>query len=277
MSTRRYATRLFRNYYIFLRDFFRDLFDDKIGYYASSLSWSTIFAIIPLMVIMLWIFTTLPIFESAYKDIELLIFTNLMPSDSHAIMAHVDQYVENSDKLGIIGVGYVLFAVFMFFRNYDYVVNDIFETPKRNVWPAIKIYLLLLFIMPIFLGSSFYFSNIVQGALNKNDITQNIHIFEFLPFVVVWGLFYITYQISANTKISFQAAIVSSFISSLVWYLSKSLFVYYVLYNKTYDSIYGSISIVLFFFLWIYISWAIFLHGLKFCNLLDKDEDIERI
>jgi len=176
-----------------------------------------------------------------------------------------------------MGVGYVLFAVLMFFVNYDYVVNDIFGTPKRSFWSAMKVYLLLLLIVPLFLGSSFYFSNIVQNVLNQNDVTQNIHIFEFLPFAVVWGFFYITYQISANTKVSFQAASVSSFISSLIWYLSKSMFVFYVVHNKTYNSIYGSISIVLFFFLWIYVSWAIFLHGLKFCNLLDKDEDIEQI
>ena len=277
MDIKQYILKLFKNYYIFLRDFFRDLFDDKIGYYASSLSWSTIFAIIPLMVIMLWIFTTLPVFDSVYKDIESLIFTNLMPSDSRVIMGYVNQYIENSDKLGIIGIGYVLFAVFMFFVNYDYVVNDIFGTPKRKFWSAIKAYSLLLLIIPLFLGSSFYFSSIVQHVLNQNDVTQNIHLFEFLPFVVVWGFFYITYQISANTKVSFQAASVSSFISSLIWYLSKSMFIFYVLHNRTYNSIYGSISIVLFFFLWIYISWAIFLHGLKFCNLLDKDEDIEQI
>jgi membrane protein len=42
-------------------------------------------------------------------------------------------------------------------------------------------------------------------------------------------------------------------------------------------SIYGGFSILLFFFLWIYISWAIFLHGLKFCHLLEVDEEIEEI
>jgi len=56
-----------------------------------------------------------------------------------------------------------------------------------------------------------------------------------------------------------------------------SAFIFYVMHNKTYLSIYGSISTILFFFLWIYISWAIFLHGLRFCYLLDKDDLIEKI
>jgi len=268
---------LLRSYYIFLRDFFKDLFDDKIGHYASSLSWSTLFSIIPLMAIMLWIFTTLPVFESVYSKIEKLIFSNLMPTDSKEVMAHINTFIENADKMGTVGIIYVLFAVFMFFKNYDYIVNDIFNTPGRTLWQAIRTYVFLLIAIPAMMGASFYLSSFIQGYLDKNSITGTIHLFYFLPYLIVWALFYITYQLSPNTQVSTQAAVVSSFIVSLIWYLSKSAFVFYVVHNKTYTSIYGGISTLLFFFLWIYISWAIFLHGLKFCELLDKDEEIEQI
>jgi len=268
---------LLRNYYIFLRDFFRDLFDDKIGYYASSLSWSTLFSIIPLMVIMLWVFTMLPLFDSVYDKIQKLIFSNMMPTDSKEVMVYINTFIENSDKLGYIGITYVLFAVFMFFKNYDYIINDIFSTPGRTLWQAIKTYTLMIITIPAMLGASFYLSSFIQGYLDKNSITSMIHIFYFLPYLVIWAMFYISYQFSPHTKVSMQAAAISSFIASLIWYLSKSGFVFYVLHNKTYTSIYGSISTLLFFFLWIYISWAIFLHGMKFCALLDRDEEIKQI
>jgi len=268
---------IFRNYYIFLRDFFKDLFDDKIGHYASSLSWSTLFSIIPLMVIMLWVFTMLPIFDSVYGKIEKLIFSNLMPTDSKQMMVYINTFIDNSDKLGVLGIVYVLFAVFMFFKNYDYIINDIFGVSGRRLFKAIKTYILLLVAIPTMLGGSFWLSAFIQGYLDQNSITSTIHLFYFLPYLVIWAMFYIAYQLSPNTKVSPQAASISSFIASLVWYLSKSAFVFYVLHNKTYTNIYGSISTLLFFFLWIYISWAIFLHGMKFCELLDKDEEIENI
>ncbi len=269
--------RLLRNYYIFLRDFFKDLFDDKIGHYASSLSWSTLFSIIPLMAIMLWVFTTLPMFESVYDKIERLIFSNLMPTDSKEVMSYINTFIDNADKMGTVGILYVLFAVFMFFKNYDYIVNDIFNVPGRSLWKAIRTYLLLIIAIPAMMGASFWLSSFIQGYLDQNSITSTIHLFYFLPYFIVWALFYITYQLSPNTPVSTQAAAVSSFIASLIWYLSKSGFVFYVIHNKTYASIYGGISTLLFFFLWIYISWAIFLHGMKFCELLDKDEEIEQI
>ena len=269
--------KILKNYYIFLRDFLGDLFDDKIGHYASSLSWSTLFSIIPLLVIMLWVFTTLPVFDSVHQKIESLIFANLLPTDSKEVMDYINTFMENSNQLGYVGAFYVTFAAVMFFKNYDYIVNDIFSTPSRTIWEAVKTYLLILLIIPAMMGASFYLSSFIQGYLDKNSITSSIHLFYFLPYLIVWMVFYVLYQMSANTPITISSAMISSFISSLIWYLSKSAFVFYVLYNKTYASVYGSISTLLFFFLWIYISWAIFLHGLKFCDLLNKEEEIEHI
>lgn len=265
------------NYYLFIRDFFKDLFEDKLGHYASSLSWSTLFSIIPLLVIILSVFTSMPAFRTMHAEIEKLIFANLMPTDSQIVMEYINTFVASADKLGLIGIFYVLFAAFMFFKNYDYIVNDIFNTPSRTLWEAAKIYLLLILIIPVMMGSSFYLSSFIQSYLDKNSITSMIHLYAFLPYFIVWMMFYTAYQFSANIYIKVGAALKSSFIASLIWYLSKSAFVFYVVHNKTYASIYGSISTLLFFFLWIYISWAIFLHGLKFCDLLNRNVKIDHI
>jgi membrane protein len=268
---------IFKNYYLFIRDFFKDLFDDRLGHYASSLSWSTLFSIIPLLVIFLSIFTKMPLFENMYDKVEKLIFSNLMPTDSKVIMEHINTYMENSDKLGYVGAFYVIFAAIMFFKNYDYIVNDIFDTPSRTLWQAVKTYTLLVIILPVLMALSFFLSSFIQSYLDKTSITSIIHLYSFLPYFIIWMIFYVAYQLSANIHIEVSAALISSFIASLIWYISKSAFIFYVVHNKTYASIYGSISTILFFFLWIYISWAIFIHGLKFCDLLNKDEEIEHI
>jgi len=269
--------KIFRNYYVFLRDFFKDLLDDRLGYYASSLSWNTIFSIIPLLVILLYIFTTLPLFQEMYDKVQHLIFTNLLPTQSKEIMEHINTFIQNSDKLGRVGAFYVIFAAIMFFKNYDYIVNDIFELPSRGILKSIKTYLLLIILLPTMMGASFYLSSFIQSYLDKNEITSMIHLYSVIPYTIIWSAFYIAYQLSANTRIKKRAAIISSFIASLIWYLSKSGFVFYVMHNKTYTSVYGSISTVLFFLLWIYISWAIFLHGLRFCYLLDKEDEVKEI
>jgi len=270
-------TKILKTYYIFLRDFLGDLFDSRLGHYASSLSWSTLFSIIPFLVIILSIFTTMPLFHTMYAKVEKLIFANLMPTDSKVIMEYLNTFIENADTLGYIGAIYVVFAAVMFFKDYDYIVNDIFSTPKRSLLEAAKTYLLLVLIIPTMMAASFYLSSEIQVYLDKSKITSMIHLYTFLPYFIIWMMFYIAYQLSPNIRIEVSAALGSSFIASLIWYLSKNAFVFYVVHNKTYASIYGSISTLLFFFLWIYISWAIFIHGLKFCDLLNKHEEIDHI
>ena len=268
---------LIKSYYVFLRDFLSELFQDKLSYYSASLSYYTLFSIIPLLVIVLSIFTNLPLFDDVYKDIQTLLFKNLMPTHSSEILTYINGFVENSGKLGMVGVIYVLFASMMFFKNYDYIINDIFECQHRSFWSSVTTYWTLVTLTPIMLVLSFYVSTQIQVILDKNQLTDGIHILQVLPFFIIWSLFFLTYKISANTHVSLKAAGISSFIASLVWYLAKSGFIFYVMHNQTYMSIYGGLSILLFFFLWIYISWAIFLHGLKFCHLLEESDDIEAI
>jgi membrane protein len=268
---------LIKEYYIFIRDFISSLFQDKLSYYSASLSYYTLFSIIPLLVIILSIFTNLPLFEDVYTGIQAMLFENLMPTHSKEVLGYINTFVENSGQLGMMGVVYVLFASMMFFKNYDYIVNDIFECERRSFWSSLTIYWTLVTLTPIMLVLSFYVSAQLQIRLDQHDLTDGIHVFQILPFFIIWSIFFLTYKISANTYVSLKAAGISSFISSLVWYIAKSGFIFYVMHNQTYMSIYGGLSILLFFFLWIYISWAIFLHGLKFCHLLECDEEIEEI
>jgi len=192
-------------------------------------------------------------------------------------MTYINTFIENSEIQGMVVAFYVTFAAMMFFKSYDYIVNDIFELPPRGILKGIKTYLFLIILLPTMMGASFYLSSLIQTYLDKTEITAMIHLYSMIPFAIIWGVFYIAYQLSANTRIKKRAAFFSSFIASLIWYLSKSGFIFYVVHNKTYTSIYGSISTVLFFLLWIYISWAIFLHGLRFCYLLDKEDEIKKI
>ena len=268
---------LIKSYYVFLRDFLSALFTDKLSYYSASLSYYTLFSIIPILVIVLSIFTNLPLFDDVYKEIQTLLFENLMPTHSKEVLTYINSFVENSGKLGMVGVIYVLFASMMFFKNYDYIVNDIFECERRSFWSSVTIYWTLVTLTPIMLVLSFYLSSQIQIILDKNQFTDGIHVLQILPFFIIWSIFFLSYKISANTYVSLKAAGISSFIASLVWYLAKSAFIFYVVHNQTYMSIYGGLSILLFFFLWIYISWAIFLHGLKFCHLLELDDEIDSI
>jgi len=255
-----------------LKGLFLEVFQNRVSYYSSSLSWDTLFAFIPFSVVLLSIFTILPIFDEVKDNIKEIMFASLIPANSKYILEHFDAFLHNSDKLGVIGFFYMVFAVTLFFKTYDYVINDIFDTPRRDFVRALRLYLLFMLLIPIVIGASFFFSLYMDRVTFFHEVIGLV-----LPFAFTWFAFFAAYWLTPNRDIEKSAAIISSFIASLVWYISKSLFVVYISHSATYSTIYGSISTVLYFFLWIYLSWAIYLHGARFCHILDKHEDVNSI
>ena len=258
------------NLYRHVRFFIRTFVDKELTLFAASLSFYTIFTIIPLLLIMMTLLTTLPSFAEHYESIKLFIFSNLMPVNSEAIMGHIDSFLANSAKMGVIGLVMILVASLLFFKNFEYIANKIFHAKKRTLWESITTYWTMLTLTPIALGVSFYITGYVAALMSSSSLTSSLNILPFLPYIIIWGLFFLIFQIAANTKINPKASAISSFIIAIVFSLSKNAFIYYVFYNKSYTTMYGSFAILMFLFLWIYVSWIIFIYGLKLCYIINR-------
>ena len=244
--------------------------DKELTLFAVSLSFYTIFTIIPLLLIMMAILTSLPSFSDYYEKIQAFIFSNLMPVNSDTVMIQINGFLQNSSKMGAIGFAAVLVSSLLFFKNFEYIANKIFHAKARTLWESITTYWTLLTLTPIALGVSFYITGYIATLMASNSLTSGLNILPLIPYVIIWGLFFLIFQIAANAKINPKASLISSFVVSVIFSVSKNAFIYYVFLNKSYTTMYGSFAILMFLFLWIYVSWIIFIYGLKLCYLIDK-------
>lgn len=256
--------------------FFKKLKDAELAHYASSLSFHTILSLIPILLITFSLFTKMPSFNDYYEKVQTFIFGALIPTQQETMTHYLNQFMENTGNMGAMGLIFVLYISIMFFLDYEKIVSKIFETKTRTLWEALSTYWTMMTLMPLGLVIFFYTSARAQEMLASSEMTSSINLLLISPYFIMWLLFFIMYIISAKIKVFPKSAFTASFIASLVWYASKTLFFYYVAYNKTYLSIYGSFSILLFFFLWVYFSWLIYLYGIKLCFLLNKIEHAQR-
>jgi membrane protein len=148
-------------------------------------------------------------------------------------------------------------------------MKHIFHSKKREIWNKITVYWTTITLFPILFAISIFVSLKLQNILNSSTYTQNINIVSFIPFFSIVAIFWLAYNLGANKKLNTKALAFSSTLGAIVFSIAKSLFVYYVLFNKTYTSLYGSFSIILFVFVWIYVSWIVFLSGAYLCEFLD--------
>lgn len=249
-----------------IRLFFLMLFDREITVYASSLSFYTIFTVVPLLIISLSLIANVPVFNDQYAKIQIFIFDNIMPVQTEAIAGYLDSFFKNSVQLGVIGFTTMVASSLLFFQNFEHIVGKIFKTTKRGIWESITTYWTLITLTPIVLITSMSLKAYLQA--NMSGLALNA--LSIFPFLLLWGIFFLIYKIAVNANVSPKAAAMSSFIVAIVWGLAKNSFVQYVFYNKTYATMYGSFSALIFFFLWIYVSWIIVIYGMKLCYLIHR-------
>ena len=251
------------------REFISAFVDKELTLFAASLSFYTIFTIIPLLLIVLTLLTSMPSFSNYYEKIKGFIFSNLMPVQSELIMHNIDGFVANSAKVGAFGLLMILIASLLFFKNFEYIANKIFHAKSRTLWESITTYWTMLTLTPIALGISFYITGYIATLMASNSLTSGFDILPLVPYLIIWGLFFLIFQIGPNAKINPKASAISSFLIAIIFSASKNAFIYYVFLNKSYSTMYGSFAIVMFLFLWIYVSWIIFIYGLKLCYIID--------
>ncbi len=210
------------------RYYWHQLRDGNLIYYASSMSFYTIFTIVPLMMIILSVAVSMPSFQEHYETLKAFLIDNLLPVHSEAISSYVDQFLANTGKLSMMGSVMIIVASILFFQNYEHIVNKIFHTPQRRLWDSITTYWTLLTFTPLAFGLSIYLSAKVVSMLHAYGFTPWINIMALFPYFIIWMLFFVIYKISPNTNVTTRAAFITSFVIAIVWTIAKNGFVYYV-------------------------------------------------
>lgn len=254
---------LVRYLYVFLKG--------DLLYFASSLSFYTIFALLPMLLIVFSLVAAMPEFKEYLESFKNLIIANFIPTHSDVFLNYMDSFLQNSTKLGGMGFLYAFITSILFFKNYQDIAGKIFHSKARGFWDSISVYWTCMTLFPLGILFSIYLSAKAYAYLQEIGFSTYIAwFFQLIPYLVVWAVFFMLFKISANTKISNKNTLTSSLITALLWSICKWGFVYYVFYNKAYLTLYGSLSILLFLFIWVYLSWAILLFGMSLSRGVDE-------
>jgi len=242
---------------------------NNLTLYSSAMSFYTIFSLIPLILIVLSIFASSPFFNEFYEKIQNFITSNILPTNQNTIKEYLKTFLKNSENMGIVGGIYIIITSILFFDNYETIISKIYGQEKRDLWEKIKLYWTMITLFPILFSVAIFLSVKIQFFLNKTSFTSEINLIKILPFFIIWLTIFLAYKltlINTSTKITFF----TSFLTTALFFIMKNLFIYYVVLNKTYKSIYGSISIMMFLFIWIYINWIIYLGGIYIIKMLQN-------
>lgn len=237
--------------------------DDEIAFYSAGMSFYLIFAAIPVLFLMITVLTFLPLFDDLYSQFQLFLTHHMLPESQQELSTYLAHFLEGSTRLGWVGGASLIVAAGLFFLNFDTAIQRIMRTQPRPPHTTVALYLGVLILSPIAITGWIFLSAIAPESYLPSWLT--------LPIPYAWlemaTLFYLSYRILPARPINSRAALVAALVASGAFEIAKMGFVYYVRYTTSY-TLYGSFAAILFFFLWLYLSWQIYFFGLKLCRIL---------
>lgn len=257
-------------------------FDSDNGFFLSSgITFNLLICFIPLMLLLLalvgtYLYTSREVINQIRHYLE-----GVAPALDPRIMRDILRITHDRKIVGIIGVGGLLWASTWVFSSLRTVFNIIFQVEKgRGVLHGKAIDLLMIFLAEFFVLMSmiltsvmtFFQANRFPALMAVGPMIQWM-LKYLVPFLFTYWMFFWIYKIMPYRKIYLRPALQAAFFASLLWEVAKQLFGWYVSHLGRFSVIYGSLSTIAIFFLWIYYSSAILLLGGEIAFLLNQRRD----
>ena len=136
-----------------LRQRFRE---DRLGLTASSLTFTTLIGLVPLVTVMLAVFSAFPMFARFQTALEKYLLQSLVPDTiAKPVLGALTQFAAKASKLGSVGLVALLVAALAMVFTIDRALNAIWRVRRsRPLAQRLLVYWAALTLGPLVLGIS---------------------------------------------------------------------------------------------------------------------------
>ena len=233
---------------------------------ASSLSYTSLLAIVPLTAIAFSMLAAFPVFEGAREQFQVAMFENLLPSTAAATQEYFNTFVRNSTMLSAVGIVGLALTAILLLGTIESAMNGIFRVARpRALGPRLLVFWALITLGPLMLGASFSLSGYLFAATKWLGVDDSgfgfLDLASVLPTLMIIFAFFVFYLIVPNRPVDARGAILGAVIAGLLFSGLRKIFGIYVASFPTYQTVYGAVSAVPIFLVWMYTSWTVILLG----------------
>jgi membrane protein len=257
----------------------RTFLDDKVMTKAAALTYSTLFAIVPILAL---IFAVARGFGFENIVTSLLEKGIIGENDSlNAVMQFIDGYMQYVSSGAFIGIGllFLLWSVYSLADGIEGNLNAIWHVKQsRGMGRKITDYFSLILLIPIGIICLSGLSVLASSMLTKMQGFQLLGGFvQFLvfalPYLVAGFIFTGFYMFMPNTKVKFKYALIPGFIAGCLFQVLQNLYFSGQLALSSYNQIYGGFAALPLFLFWLNISWSIILFGCELAYVSQNNDN----
>ena len=233
---------------------------------ASSLSFTTLLAIVPVVTVALAFVARFPIFEQWTATLETFIVKNTLPGNTASVIhEYVLGFAEQASHLTTLSVAIIAITAAMAISTVDREINLIWGIRRGRKWPRrIAMYVLLMTAGPALVGASISLTTWLIGeslgaVIPRRTLGQTV--FRALPFLFATAGLTLMYKAVPASPVRVLPAAIGGAAAALALEAAKYGFALYLAKVSTYEVVYGALAALPVFLLWIHLCWIIVLAG----------------
>lgn len=248
--------------------------DDRCFETAGALAYTTLFALVPLSMVVFGILVAFPVFDAWSAQLTNFVFSNFVPSSARVVEEYLRQFATNSDKLPLTGVAALLASLLLTMWSIESTFNRVWRvpTPRPHLVRFLMYWTLLtlgtLLAVASLAITSYLFSLPALSGVEGLGWSQRL--LRYLPNLVELLIFSCAYWLIPHRSIPFRFALAGGLFATILFELAKRGFATYLLNVPTYHQLYDHLAVVPIFMLWLYLSWVVVLLGASFAASLSS-------
>ena len=240
--------------------------EDRCFRVASALSFTTLLALVPLVTVIFSMLSLFPVFEEWSGAVEGFLFQNFVPTAGDTVKDYLHQFSSKAGKLTAVGLGILMLSTLLLLATIEDAFNDIWRVHRgRVLFQRLLVYWAVITLGPLMITISLSMSSALLSLRIFTDqsllagATQ--FFLRYLPFLFELAAYVLFYKAIPNCDVKIKHAVIGAIVATLLFELAKYGFAYYILNFRSYQVIYGALSTIPIFIIWVYLCWVVMLIG----------------
>lgn len=244
---------------------------------ASALTYTTLFAVVPLMTVSYAMLAAIPSFQGAGEQLQGWIFENFVPATGAVVQEYLSNFAAQASKLTAVGLIFLFITSIMMMKNIEGAFNRIWRVSEpRKGMSSFLLYWAVLSLGPILIGLGLLVSSYIASLslfTSATELVGRARLLSMLPLLMSAAAFTLLYAAVPNCKVPLRNAVIGGLVVAILFETAKRGFALFVTQFPSYELIYGAFAAVPLFLAWIFISWTIILLGAELSRALSVYRD----
>ena len=232
---------------------------------AGSLTYLSLFAVVPLLTLVYTMLSLVPAFSSLGSEIQNWIFNNFMPATGEELQSNLQHFSKQARTLTGVGIAFLATTAYLMLKNIEQTFNSIWHTrTNRKGLANFLLYWAILSLGPLLIGLGFVISTyLLSLAMFVEEVDStglSRELLSLAPFLLEAATFTLIFIAVPNTRVPVKHAAIGGLVTAVAFEIAKYCFTL-IVKHTSFTLIYGAFAAVPLFLLWIYLSWLIILAG----------------